>query len=259
MFHVKQEEGGVPVFGGGLPSLPPAAPAFSLLFCPHPPAPLPSGKGEIFSFLMQGASPLASPALSRPRHLQSLPLQCPAGGVSGWSPAALAFGLLFCPHPPDPLPDGTGEIFCFLMQGAPPLASPGLNPGGTGYFLPCQRFFAPIPPTPFPAGRGDFCFILPGAGAPRHPCYRSRAALVCREAPLLASPGLNPGSTDIPSGRNHLNITEVPLSMHIYESSGGYGGLFQESPDVSSPQKVGIRGRESFEMLLQRKGKCGIL
>ena len=80
MFHVKQEEGGVPVFGGGLPSLPPAAPAFSLLFCPHPPAPLPSGKGEIFSFLMQGASPLASPALNRLRHLLALPLWCPAGG-----------------------------------------------------------------------------------------------------------------------------------------------------------------------------------
>ena len=40
---------------------------------------------------------------------------------------------------------------------------------------------------------------------------------------------------------------------------GGFGGLFQESPDVSFPQKVEIRGRESFEMLLQRKGKCGIL
>ena len=64
MFHVKQEEGGVPVFGGGLPSLPPADLAFSLLFCPHPPDPLPSGKGEIFGFLMQGAPPLASPGLN---------------------------------------------------------------------------------------------------------------------------------------------------------------------------------------------------
>ena len=58
MFHVKQEEGGVPVFGGGLPSLPPAAPAFSLPFCPHPPDPLPGGKGETKVILCKGRSPL---------------------------------------------------------------------------------------------------------------------------------------------------------------------------------------------------------
>ena len=46
---------------GGLPSLSPPYPAFSLLSCPlFPRPPSPVGKGEIFSFLMQGASPLAS-------------------------------------------------------------------------------------------------------------------------------------------------------------------------------------------------------
>ena len=53
--------------------LSPAYPAFSLLFCPHPPAPLPGGKGETKGYFMQGAAPLASPGLSRRRHLQSLP------------------------------------------------------------------------------------------------------------------------------------------------------------------------------------------
>ena len=64
---------------GGLPSLPPAYPAFPdaagglggfgrlpalPLVCfvaPIPPAPFPAGRGRDYSFLMQGASPLASP------------------------------------------------------------------------------------------------------------------------------------------------------------------------------------------------------
>ena len=49
-------------------------------FAPYPPNPLPRrGRGRFFCFLMQGASPLASPALNRLRHLQSLPLWCPEG------------------------------------------------------------------------------------------------------------------------------------------------------------------------------------
>ena len=54
----------------GVLSLSPPCPAFSLLSCPLSPQPAlaerssPAGKGEIFSFLMQGASPLASPELN---------------------------------------------------------------------------------------------------------------------------------------------------------------------------------------------------
>ena len=137
-----------------------------------------------------------------------------AAGVSGTRRGAcrlcrlptLPLALFSCPHPPSPLPGGKGEIFCFLMQGASPLASPGLNPRGTGspcrcgklngrlasalparrvsavpggglagfgrlptlplwcprgacplcrlLTLPLTCFLAPIPPTPFPAGRG---------------------------------------------------------------------------------------------------------
>ena len=58
----------------------------------------------------------------------TLPPLSPAGGVPSLLPVYPAFGLLCCPHPPAPLPAGKGEIFCFLMQGASPLASPGLNP-----------------------------------------------------------------------------------------------------------------------------------
>ena len=90
------------------------------------------------------------------------------------------------------------------MQGAPPLASPGLNPGGTGQGsaprarrgagfsgrridlaavvpkgacllgcllpLPLTCLFAPIPPAPFPAGRGRLLLYFAGGYRPRHPC-----------------------------------------------------------------------------------------
>ena len=68
------------------------------------------------------------------------------GGLPGWLPADLAAAVpsggraffvarlpclwfaLSPPSPRPPSPPGKGEIFCFLMQGASPLASPGLNP-----------------------------------------------------------------------------------------------------------------------------------
>ena len=63
--------------GGGdgwrLPFLLPVCLAFSVLPCPHPPARarraiFPGGEGGDFSFLMQGASPLASPGADPGRH-----------------------------------------------------------------------------------------------------------------------------------------------------------------------------------------------
>ena len=75
----------------------------------------------------------------------TLPPLSPAGGVPSLLPVYPAFGLLCCPHPPAPLPAGKGEIFCFLMQGASPLASPGLNPGGTGAGARITRWRAACP------------------------------------------------------------------------------------------------------------------
>ena len=97
------------------------------------------------------------------------------------------------------------------MQGASPLASPGLNPGGTGFSfgrrcprgacprgcrlallcryprgaylsprLPTLPFvcrFSPIPPTPFPAGRGSFKVYFAGGFAPGTPATGWEAAL----------------------------------------------------------------------------------
>ena len=133
---------------GGLPALPPAAPALTFLFFPHPPAPFPSGEGgDFLVFLCKGLRPLHPPELSRKRHWLTLPLWHPAGSLPGWSPDDYAFpestGGLACfaarrprldlslfPHPPSPLPlRGRGRFFGFLMQGASPLASLGTEPG----------------------------------------------------------------------------------------------------------------------------------
>ena len=77
---------------GGLPSLSPTTPACSLLFCPpspkgkdRPPARarralFPAGRGD-FSFLMQGAKPLASPGAERARHWLGEHWRYPAGGL----------------------------------------------------------------------------------------------------------------------------------------------------------------------------------
>ena len=73
---------------GSLPSLSPADAAFSLLCCPPSPkgkdipptrarrALFPGGEGGDQGYFMQGASPLASPALGGARHLQTLPCRC---------------------------------------------------------------------------------------------------------------------------------------------------------------------------------------
>ena len=106
-------------------ALPPLLPLAFFL----PPSPRPRsqsalplrGRGRFFGFLMQGASPLASPGLN-PRGTYS-PCRrcCPAGGL----PLPFLFCLpyhSFSPHPPYPLPGGKGETFSLFRRGLPPPA-----------------------------------------------------------------------------------------------------------------------------------------
>ena len=103
-----------------MPSLPPANPSFSFLYCPHP-HPLPGGKGENQVYFMQGAPPLASPRLSRRQHGLNLRYRCPTGGLPSLPPARPAFSLLYCPHPPTPLPlRGRGRLKVFCAGGYRP-------------------------------------------------------------------------------------------------------------------------------------------
>ena len=111
-----------------LPTLP-----LALFPAPIPPPPFPSGDGGEYYFISPGATAPGTPALNRLRHLQFLPSMSPAGGLPSLPPAFPAFGLLSCPlSPRPPSPPGKGEIFTFHMQGASPLASPRLRPGGAG-------------------------------------------------------------------------------------------------------------------------------
>ena len=135
MFHVKQKRVAFWCPAGAcllccLPTLP-----FVCLSAPSPRPPSPRGEGGDFWFsyargsapcipgaepaqhwLNRGAGAPGTPAAKPGRHWLFLPRQC-----------------FFIPIPPaPPSPVGKGEIFGFLMQGAPPLASPGLNPRGAG-------------------------------------------------------------------------------------------------------------------------------
>ncbi len=63
------------------------------------------------------------------RHWLNLRCRCPEGAWRFRSPADLAFSLLPCPHPPDPLPlRGRGGLRVILCKGLRPLHPRGLYP-----------------------------------------------------------------------------------------------------------------------------------
>ena len=151
------------------------------LFAPYPPAPLPRrGRGSPRLFHARGFAPCI-PGVEPGRHRsrganRALAGGCPAlptclaaavpsGGacLSCRLPTYPAFSLFFCPPiPPSPFPGGEGGDQSYFMQGASPLASPGLNPRGTGSTCRCRRLNGGVPPAllayplppPSPTGGG---------------------------------------------------------------------------------------------------------
>ena len=137
-------KGVVKIFFGGLTGRLPFYPAFIILPAPIPPAPFPVGRGRIIVFLCKGLRPLhprgwVGSGLEVGGEVVFDRMACPGRrGCGGWwwnarrglDRAVAVLPRLYhpsCPHPPDPLPGGKGENHSFLMQGASPLASPGLG------------------------------------------------------------------------------------------------------------------------------------
>ena len=100
---------------------------------------------------------------------------------------------------------------------------PSLPPADHAFSL----FSFPHPPDPLPRGEGgNFCFILPGAGAPGTPATEPARHWFAGGAPPLASPGLNlrgagsvgagaPGTPAAKPGRHWLFLPRQCFSVPI--------------------------------------------
>ena len=113
---------------GGLPSLPPPYPAFSLLTCPHPPIPLPQrGRGRFLVFLCKGLRPLHPRGWMGRGTGSTCVSATPAGGLALFVARCPCLPLPFCPPSPDPLPGGKGETISLFRRGLRP-RHPGVKP-----------------------------------------------------------------------------------------------------------------------------------
>ena len=121
--------------GGGRRGQPPTNPAFSLLSCPHPPNPLPlRGRGRFLVYFAGGSAP-GTPSIRPTAAFTDLAEQVLNGGLPFWLLTNPAFHLLSCPHPPPSRREGGNQGYC--MQGASPLASPGLD--GARHYIACGK------------------------------------------------------------------------------------------------------------------------
>ena len=197
---------GAPASGGGFPSLSPAAPAFRLLFCPLSPCPrsqsdLPRwGRGRPRLFHARGCVPCI-PGLN-PRGTGST---CRCRRLNGGVPPALLARRALA------VPGG---------------GLPSLSPAAPAISL----LFCPHPPSPFPAGRGRPRLFYARGFAPCIPGNRPGTALA-----MLAGNrffGLCRGNTCFAA------VKFASGQSIIEKSSWGFGGFFQEAPNVSPVSPV---------------------
>ena len=179
-------------------------------------------------------------------------LQVPSGGLLFWLPAAPAFSLLCCPPSPKGkdipptrarralFPSGEGGDQGYFMQGASPLASPGL--GGMRHWGCLWK-----------AGCGGGAYIL--CRLPTPPCRYSEGAFLLGCLPTL------PGTFSffIPIFRQEDRAQTIGFSQYSIfgKSSGGSGGLFQESPSVlPSVLPVPSANAVRRERVRERPSRC---
>ena len=127
---------------------------------------------------MLGGVPCAAPA--RPAAV------VPEGGACPLCrPPTLPLAFDFAPIPPTPFPGGEGGDQGYFMQGASPLASPGLNPGGAGSTCRCGKLNGGLAPA-LPTRRAS---AIPGGGLARLvACLPCLYLLFCPLSPHPPSP-----------------------------------------------------------------------
>ena len=108
------------------------------------------------------------------------------GGCAFFAARLPCLYLLFCPPiPPTPFPSGEGGDQGYFMQGASPLASPGLNLRGTGSTCRCGKLNGGLAPA-LPAQRAS---AIPGGGLARLvACLPCLYLLFCPLSPHPPSP-----------------------------------------------------------------------
>ena len=156
----------IPESTGGLAFLVTRRPCLYLLSCPHPPDPLPGGKGEPKVIPCKGLRPLHPRELNPARRGKRGANHTPGRGAClfGYTPP-LPLPSFLPPSPQPPFPGGEGGDYKFILPGASPPAPLHLTACGT--YSPCHAGARGLNPggtekgrTMHPAGAYSLCYRL---------------------------------------------------------------------------------------------------